>query len=113
MSDCFHDGEKTLPMVYEMHDELAQYFRHCDHITGEALRLMINEMLDKEDGRPLARQLYLKSERIFSHAETMLRNLQLSVTQVRRVLQGPLNIPWMTARKRLLKHPEIYSTINP
>jgi len=73
MSDCFHDGEKTLPMVYEMHDELAQYFRHCDHITGEALRLMINEMLDKEDGRPLARQLYLKSERILSHAETMLR----------------------------------------
>lgn len=67
-SDCFHDGDTTLSVVNEMHNNLIHDCGRSDHVTGAALTHMIREMLEVEDGRPTARVLYIKSDRILSAA---------------------------------------------
>ena len=73
-SDCFHDGEKALSIVHDMHRNLAEDRRASDHITTEpALYSMIKDMLEKSDGRPDAKYLSFKSGKIIAAAEEKLQ----------------------------------------
>ena len=73
-SDCFHDGEKALSIVHDMHRNLAEDRRASDHITAEpALYSMIKDMLEKPDGRPDAKYLSFKSGQIIAAAEEKLQ----------------------------------------
>lgn len=67
-SDCFHDGDTTLSVVNEMHNNLIHDCGRSDHVTEAALTHMIREMLEVQDGRRTARVLYIKSDRILSAA---------------------------------------------
>ncbi len=71
-TDCFHNGETTLDMVGEMHDDLIQDCKRSDYVTEAALNL-IKDMLEAEAGRPSARNLYYKSDRILAEAHKKLK----------------------------------------
>lgn len=71
VNDCFHDGNTTFDMVHEMHNNLIQDCGRSDHVTEPALG-MVKDMLEVEDGRPSARALYIKSERILAAAKKEL-----------------------------------------
>ena len=66
--DCFHDGEKVLRVVGEMHGDLPDFVRGGDHITL-AVSEMALEMLVASDLRPEAKYFVGKAERIVTEAE--------------------------------------------
>lgn len=73
---CFHDGEKILEAVKNMHDRLLKQgeIRPRDHVTGPVLDQMVACMLEEDpDGRQEARWHQKKSERILKAAQEKLR----------------------------------------
>ncbi len=59
-------------MVGEMHEDLIQDCKRSDYVTEAALNL-IKDMLEAEAGRPSARNLYYKSNRILAEAQNKLK----------------------------------------
>jgi hypothetical protein len=70
---AFHDGESVLQSVGSIHDEVFENVRQSDYITKSVVKKMITEMLDEVDGRPNAKQLWLKSRHIIKDAEKNLK----------------------------------------
>ena len=69
--DCFHDGERALRVVQEMHEFLPDFIRGGDHIT-QAVSDMALEMLVTSDRRPDASSLVRRAERIVTEADNKL-----------------------------------------
>ena len=70
--DCFHDGEKPLATVTNLHRTLTDDCRTSDHVTAAALNSIINETLVASDKRLPARILYSRSQEIIVKAEAKL-----------------------------------------
>ncbi|KAJ9667922.1 hypothetical protein H2201_002108 [Coniosporium apollinis] len=60
-SDCFHNGERVLNAVKQMHESLENHVRGSDHITKAVWKSMIREMLVDAQSRPDALQSYKKT----------------------------------------------------
>jgi hypothetical protein len=73
--DCFHDGEKVLDIVLQMHRHVQGITRGGDYITGKVLEIMVMEMLGPWSARPSAEQLRTKSQRIISEANERLNGV--------------------------------------
>jgi hypothetical protein len=69
--DCFHDGERVLQSVLDVHADIEDRLRRSDHITKDALDTMVDEMLWDED-RPNAKALWRKAEMVLSRARQKL-----------------------------------------
>lgn len=72
---CFHDGEKILETVKNMHDRLLKQgeIRPSDHVTGPVLDQMVVYMLEEDpDGRNDANWHHKKGERILKAAKEKL-----------------------------------------
>ena len=71
-SDCFHDGEKPLEAVRNLHRTLPQDCRASDHVTAAALEPTISQTLVESEGRVPVRVLYHRSKNILAEAQTKL-----------------------------------------
>ena len=61
----FHDGSKVLRTVQEVHRDIAVSSRDIDHVVVEALRLLDEDMLLKENQtRSSAKEVYFKSRAV-------------------------------------------------
>lgn len=78
---AFHDGEAMLQCVGKMHNKVLQNKRFSDNVTGPVIETMITEMLDESEGRPNAKQLWAKSQRILRAAETKLKSTEWDPTE--------------------------------
>ncbi len=70
--DCFHDGEKALSTVCNLHRAILQDINASDHVSGAVLS-MVSDMLVRDESRPNAKFLYDKGVRIVSEAEERLK----------------------------------------
>jgi hypothetical protein len=71
---CFHDGEKALLSVSNMHYTVFDNVRTSDHVTRSVIKKMVDEMLDEVAVRPTAIQLWSKSHKILVDAEKNLKS---------------------------------------
>lgn len=85
---CFHDSQKVLRSVGSMHEEVFDNVRQSDHVTKSVVKSMIMEMLEEVDGRPNAKQLWLKSQNILSHAEKKLRSSKSMLQETEPLVKG-------------------------
>ena len=69
--DCFHDGNKVLQTVEEIHVDILSYRRRNDSITEPTLQL-VNRMIKVGSPRLKAKELYDESKRILSDARSRL-----------------------------------------
>lgn len=72
--DSFHNGERVLETVENLHSRLPEDKRTSDHVTPEVLKMMVEEMLGYFDGRPDAKALWRKCQRIVQKAEDKLKH---------------------------------------
>jgi hypothetical protein len=83
---CFHDGEKVLGTVKNMHERLLRQgeIRPGDHVTRPVLKQMITDMLDEDpDLRLDAIKMWKKSQKILDEAEKKLEksNQQINLSE--------------------------------
>ena len=80
---AFHDSEKVLQAVTDMHEYLMGSSRHCDYVTAEVLKQMVGAMLETlPEDRPKAQALYRMSERILRDARKRIQATTVSNSNV-------------------------------
>ena len=76
--NCFHDGEKVLTIVKEIHKTLPADVRVCDHVTRRIVNMVTDEMLIPWIYRSNALALCHRTQGILRKAEDQLENSGLS-----------------------------------
>lgn len=73
--DCFHDGQKTLNTVIEMHRALIKGARRFDFLTEKLIeRLLVPMLYESPQDRPSAAQLLTTSRLVLLDAESAARS---------------------------------------
>jgi hypothetical protein len=67
VGDCFHDGEKVLPVVHQWHDNIKDNVRDSDYITERVLE-MVGDMMLPANIRPNSRYFHQRSQGILKDA---------------------------------------------
>ena len=70
--DCFHNGQKPLDTVLELHESLAKDSRQSDFATGPIVDMLIKAMMQEPAHRPTAKDLLQTCQQILATAENNL-----------------------------------------
>ena len=87
--DCFHDGRQVLTTVTQIHKDLADDIRVCDHVTGAMVDMITKEMLIDSNDRSPARCLNRRTKDILRDAEAELRSHAGTCSVPESVVQSP------------------------
>ncbi|KAL9043640.1 MAG: hypothetical protein Q9214_003179 [Letrouitia sp. 1 TL-2023] len=82
--DCFHDGDKVLPIVMEHHQNMKSDLRRSDQTTAPVLDDLVKKMLFKANGRPSARNICAWSHEIIQNSEQTLKQQKLEAIETSR-----------------------------
>lgn len=66
-SGCFHDGERVLQAVIDMHMHVRNDRRRNDHIVGDVI-VLIEDMLEEVAARPGAVEVYRRSRKALNRS---------------------------------------------
>lgn len=91
--DCFHDGREVLTTVTEIHKDLTDGIRPCDHVSRATLDMITKEMLIDPDGRSPAKCLSYRTKDMLRDAETKLRTHAGTCSVSGVIVQSPPRTP--------------------
>ena len=75
--NCFHDGQRVLTTVTQIHKTLSADVRVCDHVTRRIVDMVTDDMLIPSVYRSDAMSVYRRTQKYLTDAEDQLRNSAL------------------------------------
>lgn len=91
--DCFHNGYEVLTTVTQIHKDLTDDIRLCDHVTRATLEMVAKEMLRDADYRSSAKCLIGRTKDMLRDAETKLESHAGSCSVSGFIVQSPPRTP--------------------